>query len=218
MVNLVQVYSRGYVPCILKNPSKLNLFLDAELLVDCGASIDLILPTREIEKLQLKQVTSGIAARSFNNVISILPQYEDVKIIINLKHAVTGQITTKSAIVSVFERKSPSTVDAGLQCSDDNLQNETQPTNTNYSNLITPPRNTQAISTANLINDDSQANVSILKLSPLKSPLASTDRYGILGYPAMMKMNIGIHFGGNYIFSIERLFEYISTVSVLMND
>jgi hypothetical protein len=61
---------------------------------------------------------------------------------------------------------------------------------------------------------DNCENVAILKLSSLKYPVKDGDQYGILGYPALKKLNIGIHFGGNYIFGIERRFEHISSLSV----
>ena len=97
--------------------------------------------------------------------------------------------------------------------------NRAQPTNANFSHLWSPPRNTQTIPTAMLINDDLKSNVSIRQPSLWKAPLKNTARYiGILGYPAMAKLNIGMYFGGNYIFSVERVCEYISTVWALMND
>jgi hypothetical protein len=62
--------------------------------------------------------------------------------------------------------------------------------------------------------DDNPDNIPILKLSPLKHPFQPDDQYGILGYPAMKKLNIGVHFGGNYIYGIERLMEFIPAISL----
>ncbi|CAF2756128.1 unnamed protein product [Rotaria sp. Silwood2] len=132
LVNLVQSQSRDYAPCQLINLYNPHLCLDAELLVDCGCSVDLILPSREIEKLQLQKVTGGTAARGFNNRITTLPKYEDVKIIVNLKHSTTGHVTTKSAIISVFERLPLFTSDIGIQCSNDLFSDEPQTTTSSY--------------------------------------------------------------------------------------
>jgi hypothetical protein len=130
LVDLIKTHSRGYVPCQLANLYKPNLCLDAELLVDCGCSVDLILPSREIEKLQLQKETGGISTGAFNNRITILPKYEDIKITINLKNSITGHITKKTAIISVFERLPVFKSDIGIQCSNDILLDETQITTT----------------------------------------------------------------------------------------
>ena len=45
-----------------------------------------------------------------------------------------------------------------------------------------------------------ESNLSILRLSPLKYPLKDGDQYGILGYPAMTKLNLAVHLRGNNIF------------------
>ncbi|CAF4844594.1 unnamed protein product [Rotaria sp. Silwood1] len=188
IVNLVQSQSRGYAPCQLINLYKPNLCLDAEFLVDCG-------------------LTGGIAARGFNNRITTLPKYEDVKIIVNLKHSTTGHVTTKSAIISIFERLPLFTSDIGIQCSNDLSSDETQTTTSSY--LLSPQRNSEMITSTMSVDDNPESNVAILKLSPLKHPIKDGDQYGILGFPAMTKLNIGIHFGGNYIFGVERLFEHV---------
>ncbi|CAF1616252.1 unnamed protein product, partial [Didymodactylos carnosus] len=211
LINLLQTYSHGYAPCQLTNLYKPNLCLDAEVLVDCGCSVDLILPSNEIEKLQLQKETGGISARGFDNRITILPKYQDVKITVNLKHPITGHITTKTAIISVFERLSVCTSEIGIQCSRNVLSDEAQISKTT-SHLFSPHRSSEMTTSTMSIDDDAESNVAILKLSPLKHPLKDGDQYGILGYPAMTKLNIGIYFGGNYIFGVERLFEHISPI------
>ncbi len=98
--------------------------MDAELLIDCDSSIDLILPAKQIEKLQLRKDTGGVSARGFNNHITVLSKYEDVKILVHLKHPTTGHISTKSAIISVFERLPVLTADISTQCSEDAAPDE----------------------------------------------------------------------------------------------
>ncbi len=215
LVNLIQTRSPGYAPCHLANIYKTNLCLDAELLVDCGCSVDLILPSREIEELQLRKESGGISARGFNSRITILPKYEDVKITVNLKHSITGHITTKTAIISVFEGLPLFTSAIGIQCSNDMLSDETQ---TTASRLWSPQRTSEMTTSTMSIDDNPESNVTILKLSPLKHPIEDGDRYGILGYPAMKKLNIGVHFGGNYIFGVQRVLEYISSISASKTD
>ena len=126
-----------------------------------------------------------------------------------------GQLAKKSAVLSVYERLSISTSDAEVQCSSDQLSNDLNPES---SSLFSPERNCPTIPSTTLINENLHSNVSILKLSPLKHPNHINDRYGIIGYPAMTKLNIAIHFGGNYIFTIERLFEYVSQTTDVTAD
>jgi hypothetical protein len=84
--------------------------------------------------------------------------------------------------------------------------------------LWPPERNSNMTTSAMSVNDNPESNVAILKLSPLKYSLKDGDQYGILGYPALTKLNIGVHFGDNYIFGVERLFEYISSISESKTD
>lgn len=94
-----------------------------------------------------------------------------------------------------------------MQCFNDILINETDITS---AYLMSPPRNLEITTSAMSIDDNSESNVGILKLSPLKRSLKDGDQYGILGNSVRTELNIGIHFGGNYIFSIERLMKHIA--------
>ena len=157
--------------------------------------------------MKLRREPGGVAARCFNHRVTELPKYEYVKLTINLKNPMNGQSAKKSAVLSVFERLPIATSDAEVQCSGDQLFHDRDHMS---STLFSPERNFQAIPSTTLIDESLHSNVSILKLSPLKHPNQINDRYGIIGYPAMTKLNIAIHFGGNYIFTIERLLEYVS--------
>jgi len=59
---------------------------------------------------------------------TILPKYQDAKITVNLKHSITGHITTRTPIISVFQRIPIFTSDIRVECSNDMLLYETQTT------------------------------------------------------------------------------------------
>lgn len=205
-MNLLTSYSRGYVPCELRNLYLHNLKLDAELLLDCGCSVDLILPSRQIEKLKLRKELGGISARGFSNHITTLPKYEDITITMIFENPINKNKIIKTAIVSVFERVALFRSDVQTQCNNDWF--ETEPENETVCTSPSPICETAPISPRITIQDSEEPNLPILKLSPLKYPLTNDDPYGILGYPAMAKLNIGVHFGNNYIFEMQRMIEH----------